>query len=141
MRFSSPPTLADRAGPLNPNLAAAQICSDKWRAILDQLHMDLVAVGFVAPPGSPVWAQPSPVCDPLGAALEQAHAGAYDSTYWKGPVQIHFSHCWRFAPALRAIKQTLQRLGLLDLAEVYHGEFEAGLWRQYWPPTAKLVEF
>jgi hypothetical protein len=140
MHTRSSPTLADREGPPIRNLAALQTCSENWQEILAKLRVDLIAVRFVAPLGSPVWAQQSPVHEALGAALEQARAGAFDSSYWKGQVQIHFFHCWRFAPALAAIKDALQTLELLDLAEVYHGEFETGLWRQYLPPTANLID-
>ena len=114
--------------------AAANIAPE-FVQILEKLKIERVLVRFDANPKSPIVKHPN-FGEDLGAELEAAKLGYFDSSFYDPGVWMHFFHVLgieKLGKTLNYIKSYLEKRELLAVAWIIHGE-DAQTMRFYWPP-------
>lgn len=133
------PKYHNSPAPMPPSLsvAAAQNLSPEFFAVLTKLGLEVVIVRFDAGKDSPIWRHPQ-IEQALGAALNAAQCGHYDSTHYDTGVFYHFFHVNPLATAMQTLKAAIEARGLLEITTIMHGESCEDL-RIWYPATADHI--
>jgi hypothetical protein len=131
------------------DVAALQNTDPQWFKAFTKCGLEIVVVHLLITPGSPALAHPQ-VERALGLALQQAELGHYDSSHYPGCLNLsqsgyvwHFLHAHDLGKAMACLKAELEKRGLLDVANILHGEAhdQFRIWWSHDPEAiGKLVQ-
>jgi hypothetical protein len=112
--------------------AALDNLTPQFFRVLQTLGFEVLIVRFAAHQGSPIWKH-TKVEEYLGRQLMAVMVGDYDSSTFSGGVHFHFFHVTDLAKGVQTLKDTIEAIGLLDIAFILHAESASEL-RFYYPP-------
>jgi hypothetical protein len=123
-RMKTTPKLSPQGhAPMPPEFSACQNLQPSFFQTLKTLGLSVVIVSFAASKDSPIWGHAG-IEQKLEAELQGIEVGQYDSSFFPLGTQIHFFHvdATKLGIAINALKTAVEKLGLLDIAKIYHAE-------------------
>ena len=129
--------MSDTATTYGSKLAAIQNLDESWHEVLSKYGLNVVVVVLQTQITSPIHQHPE-LWKALGLELMEVSAGKYDSSFYHKASVWHFFHCQKLGCAIGQLKRSLEKRGLLPIANILHAEAADEL-IQYWPPTAEKV--
>jgi hypothetical protein len=117
--------------------AALDNLDPEWQATLARNGVDILLIAFDGRPGSKVWTR-NAAWIRIGRELQHAGCGTYTNSLPQGEFYFSFYQIMNLARGLTLAKAELQRLELLDCAQMLVCE-PGQKWQQYWPATAAEV--
>jgi len=118
--------------------AALDNLDPEWQQLCARMGVDILLIAFENRRGSKLH-QHTAAWKQIGEALQREGCGVYTNSLPQGEFYFSFYQLMNLARGLNTVKAELQRLDLLDCAQMLVCEPGQRTWQQYWPATAEEV--